>query len=158
VDMFARLQARLGFEFVVMTRPRPELPPCDLRWSYAEWSEEAEQRLGDHMDIGVMPLVDNAFQQGKCGLKVLLYMAMGLPAVASPVGVNTRIVRHGETGFLAAGEDEWERAIGELMDAPELRRRVRVRARADCEERYSVRAWLPVLLDVLDRVSDGGRG
>jgi len=158
VDMFARLQARLGFEFVVMTRPRPELPPCNLRWSYAEWSEEAERRLGDHMDIGVMPLVDNAFQQGKCGLKVLLYMAMGLPAVASPVGVNTRIVRHGETGFLADGEDEWEWAIGELMDASELRRRVRVRARADCEERYSVRAWLPVLLDVLDRVSDGGRG
>ena len=65
---------------------------------------------------------DNAWTRGKCGLKVLQYMAAGLPVVSSPVGVNKDIVEHGITGFLAESSDEWETAIEQLIRDPDLRK------------------------------------
>ena len=82
-----------------------------------------------------MPLVDDAFQRGKCGLKLLQYMAAGLPAVASPVGVNAEIVIQGETGFLARREEDWGAALEELVRSADLRRSMGAGGRHRCEER-----------------------
>ncbi|MFH0953128.1 MAG: glycosyltransferase family 4 protein [Verrucomicrobiota bacterium] len=153
LPMLARLQQRFGFEFVIVTRPRPTVPEHGLRWSYVEWSPATEGDLALHMDIGIMPLVDDEFQRGKCGAKLLQYMAAGLPSIASPVGSNTNIVRPGETGLLCGSEDEWARAVEALVRDPEARRRMGLAGRSRCEQHYALRVWLPVWLDILDRVA-----
>lgn len=156
VQMCARLQARLGFEFLIISKPRPLIPDCGLKWSYVEWSEEIEQRMARYIDIGVMPLIDNEYQKGKCGLKILQYMAAGIPTVASPVGVNSRIIQQGERGFLATAETEWSDAIGALMSDHTLRRQFAQAGRAYCEQHYSLTVWLPVLLQLFEKVSSRG--
>src|SRR5208283_4737563 len=73
-----------------------------------EWSEELETDLLSECDIGIMPLPDTEFTRGKCGLKLIQYMASGLPVVASPIGANREIVTHGHNGFLASSPTEWD--------------------------------------------------
>lgn len=153
--MFARLQARLGFDFVIISRPKPRLPDCGLKWTYVEWSEELESRIAAHIDIGLMPLIDNEFQKGKCGLKILQYMAAGVPAIASPVGINSRLIQHGERGLLATTEAEWFSAIEMLMSDHRLRQDLGHAGRAYCDQHYSLKRWLPVLLHLLEEVSSG---
>src|SRR5208283_1710603 len=100
-------------------------------------------------DIGISWLPDDDWSRGKCGLKVLQYMAAGLPVVANPVGVQPDLVRHGETGFLAATPADWVGAVKRLAGDPELRRRMGRAGRQRLERDFSVAAgasrWLHVL-------------
>ena len=85
-------------------------------------------------------------------LKLLQCMAAGLPTIASPVGVNNDIVLPGETGFLASSPEAWQSALCMLVRSAELRARMGRAGRRRCEQEYSIRRWLPVLLDVLHRI------
>jgi len=85
------------------------------------WSEETEVQSIRTFDIGVMPLEDSPWERGKCGYKLIQYMACGLPVVASPVGVNTEIVEQGSNGFLARVLAEWEQALRDLLSDQQLR-------------------------------------
>lgn len=156
LPMLEVLQERLGFEFVIVTNTRPTLPVSRLSFTFVPWKAEEEGELGRHMDIGLMPLVDDAFQRGKCGLKLLQYMAAGLPTVASPVGVNAEITIPGETGFLARTGEEWASALDALVRSPSLRSTMGRAGRRRCEEHYSLSRWLPELLRILERVSEAG--
>ena len=99
------------------------LPVSRLRFTFVPWKAEEEGALGRHMDVGLMPLVDDDFQRGKCGLKLLQYMAAGLPAVGSPVGVNAEIVSRGKRGFSRRREEDWGAALEGLVRSAELRGR-----------------------------------
>ena len=136
-----------------MSRPRPQLPESPLRWIFEEWNGDKETRLASFFDAGIMPLTRDEYQRYKCGCKLLQYMASGIPFVASPVGINVRLTEAGHGGFLAATEDEWSRAIGRLMSDEETCREMGSAGRAYVVEEYSLRAWLPVLLELLDRVA-----
>jgi glycosyltransferase involved in cell wall biosynthesis len=151
----AALQAEIGFEFVVVSKPRPNLPATGLRWRYVEWSPAVETRIASLFDVGIMPLADDAFQRGKCGCKLLQYMAAGLPAVASPVGVNTRLLGDGR-GFLARDRVGWGDALTRLRDAA-LRRAQGAAGRAFVEREYSVNVWFPRLFAVVESVRAGER-
>jgi glycosyltransferase involved in cell wall biosynthesis len=105
-----------------------------------DWSAATEVRDLLEFDIGVMPLPDDKWSRGKCGLKGLQYMALEIPTVMSPVGVNTDIIDDGRNGLLAAGEDEWVSKLSELVESAELRRRLGREARQTVEEHYSVRS------------------
>ena len=155
LEMLAALQRRLDFELVILSKPKPVLPERGLRWRFVEWSPESERTLARHMDIGLMPLVDDAFQRGKCGLKILQYMAAGLPFVASPVGVNTTLVDDGRTGLLAGSPVEWHAALAALAASPERRRAMGAEGRRLCERSFSLERWFPVLLGVIERVAAG---
>jgi glycosyltransferase involved in cell wall biosynthesis len=113
------------------------------------WSERREAEDIASADVGISWLPEDDWSRGKCGLKVLQYMAAGLPVVANPVGVQGEMVRHGETGFLADTPDEWVTAIGRLAADSRLRQRMGREGRKVVEERYSVavgaRRWLAVL-------------
>ncbi len=89
---------------------------------FTPWSLESEEEVLRSMDIGIMPLADDPWTRGKCGYKILRYMAVGLPVVASPVGVNTKLVEHGLRGFLARTSEEWLAALVQLADHPRMRR------------------------------------
>jgi len=154
IEMFAHLQTRLGFEFVMMTKPKPVLPDSSLRWSYVEWSEAQETQIASYFDVGIMPLTNDEYQNGKCGCKILQYMAAGLPAVVSPVGINPKLVEHGERGFLADTEEEGFFALRTLMSDHVLRQKFGSAGRDFVEREYSLRVWLPVLLELLRRVSE----
>ncbi len=153
LDLLARLQRRLGFELVIMTRPRPRLPETSLRWTFEEWSEVKETRLGSFFDAGIMPLIPDEYQRYKCGCKLLQYMASGLPAVASPIGINARLMAEGRGGLPAVTEDDWYGALRRLMSDDRSCRELGAAGRAYVEKEYSLRAWLPVLLELLDRVA-----
>jgi glycosyltransferase involved in cell wall biosynthesis len=154
LPMLARLQRRLGFELVVVSKPRPDLPE-QLEWRYVEWSETVEGAIAGLFEIGIMPLQDDAFQRAKCGTKLLEYMAAGLPVVASPVGVNRTLVPQSGAGFLASDEAEWGAALEALLADAALRDRLGTTGRDYCAAHYSVDRWFPVLLGILDAVSRG---
>lgn len=104
------------------------------------WSAGTETAEIAAADIGVAWVPDDDWSRGKCGLKVLQYMAAGLPVVANPVGVHRELVRDGETGFLATTPAEWVDAIRRLAADADLRRRMGVLARWQVEGEYSVAA------------------
>jgi glycosyltransferase involved in cell wall biosynthesis len=116
------------------------------------WSEENEAALLAAADIGISWVPDDLWSRGKCGLKVLQYMAAGLPVVANPVGVHAEIVRHGETGFLAETPEQWIEAIGRLARNPLLRRQMGRAGRRRLEEVYSVHVGAARWLEVLERL------
>jgi hypothetical protein len=113
------------------------------------WSLESECRDIQQFDIGIMPLTDDEWARGKGGYKLLQYMACGLPSVASDVGINSAIVRHGETGIIARDLAQWEAALLALVDSAEQRRAMGARARARAEAEYSVARWAPVFCDAV---------
>ncbi len=127
--------------------------PC--QWTAA--TEAAELGIAD---IGISWIPDDLWSRGKCGLKVLQYMAAGLPVVANPVGVHPEMVQHGETGFLADTPAAWTAAIRALAADPSLRRRFGDAGRRRLESLYGVRAganaWLAVLDSLDQRQSRAG--
>ncbi len=105
------------------------------------WRKDTELDDLRAMDIGIMPLPDDEWARGKCGLKGLQYMALGIPTLMSPVGVNTEIIQHGVNGFLPRTDEEWVELISRLVEDADLRARMGAEARRTVEERYSVNAW-----------------
>jgi glycosyltransferase involved in cell wall biosynthesis len=157
LEMLARLQKKLDFAFVIITNTKPHLPVPSLRWEFRQWNVEEEYDIASTMDIGLMPLLDQEFQRGKCGLKLLQYMAAAIPTVASPVGVNTTITQHGRTGYLAATESDWETSLAELIQNPSLRAAMGTAGRKICDDNWSIKRWLPELISIFDRVRNAGR-
>jgi len=109
------------------------------------WSELEEVSMLQGCDIGVMPLADTPWERGKCGFKLIQYMACRKPVVASPVGVNREIVVDGVNGFLASSHDEWVRALERLKSDPELRKTMGANGRRMVEEKYCLQVTAPRL-------------
>ena len=105
------------------------------------WRKETEIEELCSFDIGIMPLPDDEWAKGKCGLKGLQYMALAIPTIMSPVGVNTEIIRDGENGFLAAAEEEWISKISALIENSELRDNIGKEGRNTVVSKFSVIAW-----------------
>ena len=116
------------------------------------WQENTEVAEIQDFDVGLMPLPDEPYERGKCGYKLIQYMACGKPVVASPVGMNTEIVRHGENGFLATTTDEWIDALSHLLEDPNLRFRMGQAGRSMVESAYSLQMQAPRLEGMLRSV------
>lgn len=116
------------------------------------WRAETEIEDFGPIDIGVMPLPDDKWSKGKCGLKALQFMALAIPVVCSPVGVNTVIIQDGENGLIAGTEDEWVEKLSQLLRSAELRKRLGLAGRATVEETYSARAQAPRVYEILSAV------
>jgi glycosyltransferase involved in cell wall biosynthesis len=117
------------------------------------WSEAGEVQAIGGCDIGIMPLLDSPWERGKCGYKLIQYMACGLPVVASPVGANMHIVEPGVSGFLADGPAQWEAALVQLADDVALRRRLGRAGRAAVEAHYSLQVAAPRLIGWLHELA-----
>ena len=110
------------------------------------WKKETELEELSQIDIGIMPLPDDEWAKGKCGLKGLQYMALGIATVMSPVGVNTEIIQDGVNGMLASSTEEWVCKISQLIDNTELRRNCAQNGQITVQENYSVKALQNVYL------------
>lgn len=104
------------------------------------WSKENEIKELLSFDIGIMPLPDDEWSKGKCGLKGLQYMSLEIPTIMSPVGVNNEIINDGVNGFLASSEEEWINKLSRLIDDAELRKNMGSAGRQTVVEKYSVDA------------------
>jgi glycosyltransferase involved in cell wall biosynthesis len=113
------------------------------------WRAETEPDDLRALDVGLMPLRDDEWSRGKCGMKALQYMALGIPPVVSPVGVNTTIVRDGVNGCYARTEEEWIDRMALLLEDESLRRSLGQEARRTIEESYSARAHAPRVARIL---------
>jgi glycosyltransferase involved in cell wall biosynthesis len=120
-----------------------------------DWSEQTEVESIKQFDIGVMPLEDGPFERGKCGYKLIQYMACGLPVVASPVGVNKQIVEHGVNGFLAESTEEWSNALRTLIRDEGLRRNMGKAGRDKVEREYCIQVTGPRLVQLLNSAARG---
>lgn len=117
-----------------------------------QWSAANEAADVADADIGISWLPDDPWSLGKCGLKVLQYMAAGLPVVANPVGMNREMVIHGKTGFLASTPAQWAQAVANLAADPALRARLGAAGRELVARDYSVRRWAPEFASLIDRL------
>ena len=150
-DLAAGQKARIMAVGAAATRPAE--PLLDI----LPWTEDSEVSRIQDMDIGVMPLTDTPWARGKCGYKLIQYMACGLPVVASPVGVSSQIVEHGVNGFLAATADEWRDALTALLQDPALRQKMGQAGRRKVQARYSLQVWGPRVAELLREAGRNGQ-
>ncbi|MDA9020137.1 glycosyltransferase family 4 protein [Flavimaricola sp.] len=149
LPMLSAISAEWGARVAAVGASGEEQPGIDI----IPWSEETEVSLIQDMDIGLMPLTDTPWARGKCGYKLIQYMACGLPVVASPVGVNRDIVEHGVNGFLAETPDEWRQAVETLICNPELRQQMGQEGRKKVEQLYSLQVYGPLVASLLSDIA-----
>jgi glycosyltransferase involved in cell wall biosynthesis len=143
---------RTGAQLLLISNGEPPAELTALGARYVPWSAATEVEDLAQIDIGLMPLPDSPFTRGKCAFKMIQYMALGRPAVCSPVGANCEVGTHGVEVFLPETIDGWEEHLVTLVEDPDLRARMGKAARKRIEEAYSLAAVLPRYLSVLERV------
>jgi len=138
MPVLQQLQEHLDFRFLVIADKKPELPLKN--WEFIPWNPDTEIEDLLRIDIGIMPLTPDAWSEGKCGFKLIQYMALGIPAVASPVGVNTQIIDESVNGFIAADAGSWSTALQQLLGDCDLRSRMGKAGREKIVNEYSTAA------------------
>ena len=146
-----RLARQERFKLRVIGTPRYELNGVEVH--SMPWRAETEVTDLQPIDIGIMPLPDDLWSRGKCGLKALQYMALGIPTVCSPVGVNTDIIQDGKNGFIAGDEDAWVKKLTHLLRSVELRRELGMAGRKTVEEQYSAAVQAPRVAEIFKSVA-----
>jgi len=144
--VLAELASENNIEIAIISGSRP-VNDFSFPYKFIVWDKDNEKETLEGIDVGLMPLEDNDWSRGKCGMKLLQYMATGIPAVASPVGVNCEIVQHGINGFLAKTHSEWKKYLSELIADRQLRRTMGASAKVTIREKYSLAGWFPHLLE-----------
>jgi glycosyltransferase involved in cell wall biosynthesis len=145
-----KLGRRERFKLRVIGTPQYEIEGVEVE--AMPWRAQSEIEDLTPCDIGIMPLPDDKWSKGKCGLKALQFMALGIPTMCSPVGVNTEIIQDGENGFIADTEDEWVEKLAALIRSSDLRRRIGQAGRRTVEQEYSARVQAPRVFEVFQSV------
>jgi glycosyltransferase involved in cell wall biosynthesis len=116
------------------------------------WKSEEEVADLRSFDIGLMPLVDDPWSWGKCGLKIIQYQGVGIPVICTPVGINRDLVEDGVNGFWAMSPEEWEEKLSILIADSKLREKMGIEGRKRVLEGYTVQACAPRLFSILKQV------
>ncbi|RZK91780.1 MAG: glycosyltransferase family 1 protein, partial [Hymenobacter sp.] len=152
VPVLAQLEAEgLDFEFRVISNQAPVLPLRSL--VFVPWHKDTEIADLLTFHVGLMPLEDDLWAQGKCAFKALQYMALGIPALVSPVGMNPEVVQSDYNGYVCTTAADWEAHLRQLLANPDLRQQLGVAARATVVEKYSVRANTPNFIRLFEQDS-----
>ena len=139
------------FELLLIGAPNISNPNVTV--DVQPWTLNSELELLAKVDIGLMPLHDDVWSQGKGGYKILQYMAIGIPTVASPISINKILVRHGETGYLASTEEEWTRFLELLILDEQKRKDFGIRARQIAMNEYSFEHYSGIVIDEIKKLS-----
>lgn len=146
VPVISRLQEETDFTFLVIADKRPDLPL--KRWEFIPWNRETEISDLLRLNIGVMPLTADPWSEGKCGFKLIQYLSLGIPAVASPVGVNPEIVDHGRNGYIAGNGPDWESYLKQLLGDAGARDAMGRQGRTTIEAYYSLESCRSAFLSL----------
>ncbi len=148
--VFSQLQKIRPFKLVLIgAHPEFSMSACDYEiWP---WTEETEVALLQKIDIGIMPLIDEPFERGKCGYKLIQYMACCKPVVASPVGVNCELIESDVNGFLAENPQAWLDPLLRLLENPLLRKTLGDAGRKKVEAQYCLQHTAPLFFSTLKK-------
>lgn len=138
LPVFEELSQEINFTLAVICDKQPHFNYPFLK--FIPWNKPTEIEDLLNFNIGLMPLTEDKWSNGKCGFKALQYMSLGIPALVSPVGVNTRIVDHGVNGFICADGDDWKKYIKEIYNNRDLLYTLSSNTRKKIEEHYSVKS------------------
>ena len=156
-EALRRVAADTRFQLRLVVPDPAALTTVDLegvRIDHHQWTEQTEVAQLHEMDIGLMPLqASDDWARFKCGAKLLQYLAVGTPGIASPVGVNEDIIAGGRHGYCADSPEEWEQALRALLSDPDHRGQLGSAGRRFVEGNYSVQSQYPVLRDALDQLA-----
>jgi glycosyltransferase involved in cell wall biosynthesis len=148
IGVFKEIQKRFKVEFIFIGAGDNFFLP-EIKMKNIAWRKETEIDSINSFDIGIMPLPETNFAQGKCGLKIIQYMGCGLPVIASAVGENNYIIEHEKTGFLAESEDDWIKFLSLLIQNRELRRNMGQHGRIKVEKEYDIKKWAGKLIEFM---------
>ncbi len=152
-SIFSRLAKKYPVEIVILAASPPR--DFDFPFTFEKWNEKTEVDQIGQFDIAVMPLEMDEWCKGKCGLKLLQYMSLEIPSIATPIGVNSEIVKEGENGFTAISQEQWEHSLVRLIEDPSLRTRLGKAARQTVVDEYSLEVWFPKILNLYKSYCDG---
>ena len=147
LPVFIETATKVGARLSVMGAERNALSHPLL--NFVDWGLDCEVPFLQNIDIGVMPLTDTPWARGKCGYKLIQYMACGLPVIASPVGVNCDIIEHGVNGFLVENDAEWVAALNALISDSKLRLRMGAAGREMVKRDFSLQVYGPKITNFL---------
>jgi glycosyltransferase involved in cell wall biosynthesis len=145
-QVFLYLVTTFPVEIVILSGSEPK--QLDFPFRFEKWDPDKEVSQISQFDIGIMPLEMDEWSRSKCGMKLLQYMSLEVPSVATPAGVNAEIIQDGVNGFTALSEEEWIHRISQMVQDPALRVQVGKAGRNTVIEKYSVKSWFPKLLEV----------
>jgi glycosyltransferase involved in cell wall biosynthesis len=148
VPIINQLLEKYAIEVLVISNQKPMLEITD--YQFVKWSMEKEIEQLDKIDIGIMPLNDTIWEQGKCGFKALQYMALEKPTVVSDVGVNKKIVEHGKNGYLCRSEQDWIKYLSVLIENEALRKSMGKDGRQTVCTNYSVDSNAELFLSLFE--------
>jgi glycosyltransferase involved in cell wall biosynthesis len=140
IPVLKKLKNKFGERICFKVMGDPQFENKDLCIKGIPWSSATEVDILSSFDIGIMPLPDDQWVKGKCGLKGLSYMALEVPTVMSAIGVNPEIINDGVNGFLATTEEEWIEKISRLIQSYDLRKKMGINGRQTVVSRYSVQS------------------
>lgn len=152
VPVFEKLKAKYGDKVYFKVIGDKNYVNEKLNIKGIAWNYENEIDELCEFDIGVMPLPDDEWTRGKCGLKGLQFMALEIATVMSPVGVNTEIIKDGVNGFLAAKENEWLENLSLLIDDVDVRKKTGKAGRETVEKKYSVNSQQEIYLKAFNHL------
>jgi glycosyltransferase involved in cell wall biosynthesis len=132
----------------IICNKRPDWKIPNLE--FLTWNRSTEIKDLAGIDIGMMPLPSNPWTKGKCGFKILQYFALGIPAVASPVGLNNNLISHGKNGYLCTSEEEWISTIDVLINSQALREKTGNKGRDTLDKHYSLKVNATNFLDLFE--------
>ncbi len=138
IPVFKELEKTFDFELCVISDRKPDFELKSL--NFIPWKKETEVDDLLRFDIGIMPLRDDKWSNGKCGFKALQYMSLGIPALVSPVGVNTKIVDHDLNGFICNTNEDWKKYFSLLLSDKERLNQLSLKTREKIVNKYSVKS------------------
>lgn len=138
IPALKKLEQKHQFRFLVICDQKPDFDLASM--TFIPWNAATEIEDLARINIGIMPLKHDAWSEGKCGFKIIQYLALGIPAVASPVGVNKQIIEHGNNGFLCETDSDWVECLSELLTDIDKRKAFGKKGRQKIEKAYSVHA------------------
>lgn len=154
IPVLKRIKEKYGdmVSFIQISNVTSECPEIGLET--VVWNAKDEIAQLQRIDIGIMPLPDDAWAKGKCGFKGLQYMALEIPTIMSPVGVNTEIIDDGKNGFFATTDDEWFAILCKLIDDADLRKNIGEEGRKTIVARYSIDSQKEKYLSLFEKTSN----
>lgn len=149
-DAFKEISINIRFRLILIGSNKINL--SDLPIEIKPWKEETEVEDIKEFDVGIMPLIDEPWERGKCGYKLIQYMACGIPVIGSPVGINNKIIIDGVNGFKANTINEWKYAFQKLYQEYDLRLKMGQAGRKLVEQNYCIQVTAPKLIKIIKSI------
>ena len=149
-QLFTAYANEEGITFKFIADKPPEMSLDERYLIFEKWQKEKEKTSFLDFDMGIMPVRDDIWSRGKCGLKLIQYMAAGLPSLTHPVGAAREMIDDGVTGFLREDFEGWKGAIDELSGNVHLRKRMGKAAREYAADKFSLKSWGPKVSEIIN--------